>query len=530
MAKNKKKHIPESSSSLKRNIIMLALILLVYYGYFIQINFFLDWDSLATAISMKNGNFNLIHSFSAYHMLVAPLVYFFTLIISPIYGWEPLMGWKILVLLSAVGTGIMLYITVYMQTKNQFNALIATMALAGTYGYLFLTLSLEDNIINSFFNMVFIFCILSQIGEINWDLALFDGKRVIPIATGISLGLAIATHIQSALLVLLIPTILYYKRKNGISSNIKEIILVATGSIAIIAPIIIINAYAGNWSSFTDFINYFSIAYHKDPSLYYFANQDRDIWRQFELVNWGLTSLLFQRYQEIYTISTNFLTYSKFLIIGFLLVFSGFAMSSFKKVTTQVMLLMLLTKIPHSLFYESWNIERWDGILLPIYIIIGSSLSSATTYENKTLARVTSIYFKHGHKIAIASIAMLFIFSITSFASLSHFQENPAFKLGNEIDKNTKNDSLVLIGIRSTSELGLYIKYSTNRDLMFISDYSPEEVLKEINLRLSDQRPVYISTIAASYLFQEYPQLKERFTYTLVIDNGYYSLYELSAL
>jgi hypothetical protein len=507
--------------------LLIFFALLVYYGYFINIDFFFDWDTLATAISMKEGTFDLLRSFTSYHMLVSPLAYLFTLLSSPFIGWKPLVGWKILVSLCAAGAGTMLYITVYKLTKNYLHAFIAMAFLAGTYGYLFLTLSLEDNIINSLFNMVFIFFLLAQIGDIKLNIVK-KNINILSFLTGASLGLGIATHIHSMLFIPLILTIFYFKRENGLLENIKEILTIVVGSVAVVSPFIIINAYAYHWNSVHDLINFFTIGYHKDPNLYYFANPNRDIWRQLEYVNWGWTSMFFQRYQELLQMAPNFLIYSKFLLSILAVVFGGFMLSSIKTKTTQIMLLMLLVMIPHSIFYESWNVERWVDILLPTAVIMGNSLKIEKNESKAEIyTKIEDFYAEHGVKIAIAIVTILFICSIASFNTLSHFQKNPVHKLADEIDGKTEEDAVVVMGIRSTSEFGLYVKYAANRELFFLSDRSPEEILREIDLRLSNNKPVYISTIAASTLIQSNPELETKYSYELVVDNGYYSLYKV---
>lgn len=508
---------------------LVFITLLLYYGYFINIDFFFDWDTLAVAISMKEGTFNLIRSFSSYHMLASPLAYLCAILSSPFVGWKPLVGWKILVSLCAAGTGTMLFITVHKLTRNYVYALVSTAFLAVTYGYLFLTLSLEDNIINTFFNMVFIFFLLAQIGEIEFQSMTVKGINILSLLTGASLGLAIATHIHSMLFIPLILAVAYFKREDGLFANVKEILMVMVGSIVVVSPFIAINAYAYNWTSFHDLINYFTIGYHKDPNLYYFANPNRNIWEQLELVNGGLTSLFFQRYPDLMRTMPNFLIYSKFLLLILAGVLGGFALSSIKTKTTQIMLCMLILMIPHSLFYESWNAERWVDILLPLAVILGNSLKiERGRSENELYTKINDFYAEHGLKVAIAIVIFLFIFSLSSFNSLSHFQKNPVHKLADEIDGATENDALVVMDIRSTSELGLYVNYAVDRELLFLSDRTLSEIGQEIDLRVSMGKPIYISTIALSTLIQSNPELKTEYSYELVVDNRYYSLYRIS--
>lgn len=38
--------------------------------------------------------------------------------------------------------------------------------------------------------------------------------------------------------------------------------------------------------------------------------------------------------------------------------------------TTQALVLMTLIHVPHSLIYESWNVERWDALLPPLMVLI----------------------------------------------------------------------------------------------------------------------------------------------------------------
>lgn len=539
--------------------------LFIYYLYFININFFFDWDTLAASIRMKNMDLNVWKSFGAYHMLSTPLAYVSTWLISPIFGWDPLDGYKLIVALCAAGTGTLLYITVYKLTKNHIYASIATAFLAGNYGYLFLTLSLEDNVINSFFNMLFIFIFLAQLGEIELEF-LKNKNTLLSLATGISLGLAIATHLHSALFVVLVLTIFYFERKkheNGKElnsfqklkrllqellqsimnkNNIKKVLLIAIGSIIIIGPLTSLNASVYNWNSLNDLTNFFTIDYHKDPKLWYFANENRDFVNQLKLVNWGLTSLFFQRYQELLSSKPDFLNTSKYLLFILFVIFTFFTITSIKNKTTQLMFLMLLIQIPHSIFYESWNIERWDGILLPMAVILGNSLFEAKLEKKLTIPKkqpksksnkkdtdIKTLLYNNRTWIAGLLVIILFLVSMNSFNDLSHFKKNPVHRLADELDKKTPEDSLIIVGIRSDSELGLYVKYAADRNLLFFSDHSQEEVLQTIDQRLKENKPTYISTIAAGTLIQADQSIKEKYTYTEVFKNGYYSLYKMQS-
>jgi len=510
-------------------ILSIFFILLIYFTFFININFFYNWDILADAICMKGSDFNLLKHFGAAHMLNVLLAYIFASLVSPFAGWDPLLGHKILAALCASGAGTLLYIIVYDLNKNRIHALIATALLCGTYGYITLTLECDNGITNSFFNVLFIFMFLNLIGELKTfeQSKYFINRGLFTFLCGISLGLAVASHLRSSLLIFLVPAIFYFQRETKFSQNVKEVALVVLGSVAVLGSILIINAYAYNWQSIYDLIGFFDIPYYHDPNLFYFAGESRDFAKQLELVNYGLTSLLFQRYQFLLSQNPGFFAYSKVLstLLGLLLF--AYIISSIKSKTTQAMLIIILAGLPEAIFHNAWNIERWDYFLVPLAVLIGNSLARPRTdaigVQNEKLGHFMDVFMEYRTAIAAIVVLLLFITSICSFNALSHFQENPVFNFADGVDSYTVENSLIVVDIRMTSESGLYLDYQSEREIVSVYDVPVDVVATYINTNLSVGRSIYATSYSLYYLLQS----GYEFQYSKVWSNSYCDLYRV---
>lgn len=519
-----KKEIITSDQMIKNALIVFG-VLLAYYFIFININFFFDWDTIYSAISMKQDGFSFWGSLGGVHMITIPLVYISTLLISPFYGWDPLIGWKLLVLICASGAGALMFVTVYELTKNRLYALISTMFLASSFGYLFLTQSLEDNIVNSFFVILFIFAFLNLIEEIDTFKRLSLTKDSIAVITGICLGLAVATSIESLLFTMIVISIYYFKKSDGIYKNTAQIAKIALGILFVIGPILIKYTIMDKWNSIGDLITMFlpPTDYYKNPDWWYFSS-GRSFGQQFDLVAFGLTALFFQRYPEITYLNPDFLNYNKALLIVLFLLFAGYAISSFKSKTTQSMVLMFILLVPHSIFYASYEIERWNGILIPIAVIIGNSLTKAKNDINGT--RIKEFFTEHGTKIAGGIVIMLFIGSLMSMNSLTNFQDNRVYRFADIIDSITPQNSVIISELRSDSELGLYLKYRTTREVVYLQGTN-EKILQNIQEDINNKRYVYATKDSAGALMYYFPDAKN-FSYKLAWKNNEFSLYEIT--
>ncbi len=524
-AKNITKKEINTNDKLIKNASIVFGVLLAYYFFIININFFFDWDTIYSAISLKQGGLSFWGLFGGVHMITIPLVYISTLLISPFYGWDPLIGWKLLVLICASGAGALMFMTIYELKKNKLHALISTMFLAGSFGYIFLTQSLEDNIVNSFFVMLFIFAFLNLIGEIDTFKKLSLTKGYIVVITGISLGLAIATHIESLLFTMMVLSIYFFKKSDGIFKNTEEIAKIAVGVLLVIGPVVIINAIMNDWKGISDLINFFLPPgdYYRNPDWWYFTS-GRSFGQQLDLVAFGLTALFFQRYPEITYLNPGFLNYNKALLIALFLLFAGYAISSYKSKTTQSMVLMFILLVPHSIFYASYEIERWNGILLPLAVILGNSLTKAKNDIN--VPRIKEFFTEHGTKIAGGIVGMLIIGSLMSMSSLTNFQENRVYQFADIIDSITPQNSVIISELRSDSELGLYVKYRTTREVVFLQGTN-ENILQKIQENINNKRRVYATKDSAGALLYYFPEAK-KFSYKVAWNNNEFILYEIT--
>jgi len=507
-------------------IVIVAFALSLYHLLFINRNMFIDWDSLAACIDLKNG-IPLSRSLGTYHMLTYPLVFLCAHVVAPLVGLDYLLGFKMAILLSVVGGGILLYYTVYQLTKNQIYALLSVMFACAAYAHIFLSLSLDDNIINLFFNMLFIFMFLCQLREITVleKLSFFTKHSyAMPLITGVALGLATATHINSGLFALLVLSIFIIKKEDPLIDNAKIVGLIALGSVLTILPIVITNAYAYHWDSINDFIGFFSVGYHSDPNLYYFASgYHRDFGRQIEFVFRGLTSTFFGYYHVLLETPFSFLAESKILILILAAVVGGLAFSSRSSKTTLAMVIMILIGFPHTIFYEPWNIERWQPIILPMAVLFGNSLSVVERKKLVSYGGIGEVFTEHGAALMSGLILLMFICSILCVNTLFHFQGNPTYEFADGLDANTAENSLVVVGIRMTSESGLYLMYKSERETISLYDTPVDTVAAYINMNFSDGRSVY----ATSYALYQLRQSGYNFQYNKVWSNSYCDLYRI---
>jgi hypothetical protein len=200
--------------------------------------------------------------------------------------------------------------------------------------------------------------------------------------------------------------------------------------------------------------------YHANPQWWYFAS-DRTLYQQFDLAYSGLISTFIYRYPEFLEKmpSATYLGFFFFVLLAYVL-FKGFSLNqnSLSAIPTFFVLFV------HSIFYESWFIERWD--FLPFFFVY----FLAVGYSAK------GVRTKNVLKIALSlTVILSAIFTYNCFNSTSHFQASPGYLYADELSGLLDDNSIVLESVRSTSELGLYLRYKCGDKVIFADEIEEKE-------------------------------------------------------
>jgi len=468
--KVKKREAREDENETKKQIgAILFIISAIYICFFVNLHFFYDWDTVALAIKLKNG-VDLTEEVGASHFLVPILSGSLAAVFNPLSAFKILTAVLMLVFIMSA------FKFTYDETEDTKFALLTALFLLFNFGFTFLLTSLEDNIWMYAFLMPFMIFLFKE----KWHLsALF-------------LALAILVHIQAEIFVLIFISYVFLKaelfrifKNPGDISNLIDLAkknrnyIVSTVFLLLI-PIFTFSLHAlVKGIPFQTLISTLTVSgYHKNPEWWYFAS-DRDLWEQLQLAYAGLVSVFVCRYPEYPQIMPEATYLGAFFLL--LLAYTaarGFQLNSKVLCILPTFVLMCV----HSLFYESWNIERWD--FLPFFFILFVTI----TYSKRR---------EHLHELMLVLVLISAIFTFVSFDKMSGFHANPIYVYADKLSDMLDEDSIALETIRSTSELGLYIKYKCGENVIFLEE--------PIEADIFNKKQIYASYITYTRLAKMLP-------------------------
>jgi hypothetical protein len=500
-SQDKPSHLEIKERPHKKSIkiwLILLFVAIIYITFFINLNYSYDWDTLSRAISIKGGNLETL--FGAYHFLIPFLAKFFITT-----GFDPLTAFKILtatfMFIFVLGT----YIFAYTETKDYVLALMAALFILFNFGYTFLLTTLEDNIWMSAFIILFVIFLVSD----NWKLA------------ALSLSLGILVHIQIevylimffsyVLLKLDLLNLIKNKQITTKSPNKQRSLLIhkfALSMIFLLLPLIAAYSWLAISKGFTSkrlIDAVLASDYKNDPRLWYFASH-RSFLEQIQLAYYGYVSTFVSRYPEFLFDMPHAIYLG--LILLFVLIYVA-AKSFSPNLKSLCAIPTFLILFVHSLFYESYSIERWDFLpfFFMYFFIVGY------TSKNKSTQNYLKTLFS-------AVLIITATFTLISFHEITGFHAYSVNAYADELQKILDNNSIVLDAtIRPTSENGGYLNYKAYGKIIFgNNDTDLKEAFKAKN--------VYTSYITYSRL-AEPAQLDGKIIWTNKFNNKF-SIVKLS--
>ena len=281
-----------------------------------------------------------------------------------------LFAYKVLVVLGLVGIASLIYFILVAFTRRTSIAFLFALFGSLTPGLIALLLVAEDNVLASFMHTQYLFVYLAWIA-VHRDSGRY-GKRLrvtIDLILPLSLLLAVISHHQLNVLwvtPLLLPLFIPQGSRMSLIGPIARLYAIAVaGFLFLYVPLT--RAWSGGFDG-SDYVKYVRewIIPSEDYRPYYFFNEFGWDWiRQARSILTGLGQIM----------SPNHLHAVVLWRIVVFAVMSLLALAGWRKVIddyrVRVLLLFIVIHLPHSLVYESYNIERWDVIIPPAVILIG---------------------------------------------------------------------------------------------------------------------------------------------------------------
>jgi hypothetical protein len=442
--------------------LILLFVTIIYIMFFINLNYSYDWDTLSRAISIKSGNLEML--FGAYHFIIPALAKFFVTI-----GFDPLTSFKILTAIFMLVFVLGTYKFAYDETNDYVLALIAALFILFNFGYTFLLTTLEDNIWMYAFIILFVIFLVSD----NWELA------------ALSLSLGILVHVQTEVYlimffsyVLLRLDLLNQIKNRQItmkSPNKQKSLLIhkfALSIIFLLLPLIAAYSWLAISKGFTleKLIDAILVSdYKNDPRLWYFAS-DRSFLEQMQMAYNGYVSTFVSRFPEFLFD----MPYAIYLGLLLLIVLIYVAVKSFSpNLKSLCAIPTFLILFVHSLFYESYSIERWD--FLPFFFMY-FFIVGYTTKDKQTQNYLRTLFS--------AVLIITATFTLISFHAITGFHAYSVNLYADELQKILDNNSMVIDAtIRPTSENGGYLNYKAYGKIIFAdSDTDLKEAFKAKNV------------------------------------------------
>lgn len=453
-------------------IFTLLFVSFIYIVYFANLHFFYDWDTIDLAIRLKDGI--RFEDLNLKHLMVPFLVISLSFL-------DTLTTIKLLTIFFAILLIFGIFKFSYYETKNAIFSLILSFFVLFNFGITFLVTSLEDNIWMNAFLVFFIYYLLKE----NWKVS------------AILLSLAILIHVQAAVFLIMFFMYIYLKNKEKFkinedqSKSIYKIYI--KPSLYLLFPLIISYGIVSllKGTSIFDLILNLTASDYRLNSEWWFFSSNRGIAEQITLVYYGLTSTFVCRFPEFIQIMPQATLFSAIFLIALTIVSLKFFKLNLKTLCALPTFLILFV---HSIFYESWNLERWD--FLPILFVYFVATSYSDIKDKWGTRKTEALTFY----LAILTIIGV-SFTLSSFYLMSGFSSNPIYDYADKLSEVITEKDLVIESIRDNSELGLYIKYKLNDKVVFISKDKLPHLIPDFSLF----KNIYCSYYTYFFLSKDIP-------------------------
>jgi hypothetical protein len=432
---------------LNANHIGLALLVIaiLYIVFFVNLNYFYDWDTLDRSISIKEEGIG--SKIDVIHFIIRLVPG----LLSPL-GLDPLTSYKVLTVLCMLIFVIGTFKFTHMETNDCVLAALMGLFILFNFGYTFLLTTAEDNIWMYAFLILFIIFLFKD----RWEFA----------ALTLSIGILVHTELMVYILMFFSYVLLKldfinfiknphsYLEKNSVQlSQISRKFAVAL--VFLLVPLVAAYSWLVLARGFTvhDLIGNFLISnFHSDPKFWYFAS-NRSLLDQMVLVYYGWISTFVCRWPEFLQDMPSAIYFGAiFLVI--LAYTSAMGFSRNLKALCAVPTFLIL--FVHDLFYESYSIERWDFLpfFIMFFVVVGYAAKPEPIKDN--IKRLFLI-------IVIISA----VFTFASFNAITGFHAYSVNVYADELSKIMDNNSVVLETLRPDTESAMYVTYKNYGKIIF---------------------------------------------------------------
>lgn len=481
-------------------LIILAIISAVYIVFFVNLNYFYDWDTFDYAIGLKDGGPNFSPGGSGVHLLVTMLAS--TLVYL---GLAPLTALRVFTALFMLVFVLGAYRLTYDETRDDSLAFLMGLFILFNVGYTFLVMSLEDN--------VWMYGLLTP-----FAVFLLRKRWVL---SALFLSFSILVHIQAEVfipmfllyIVLELRLVDFLRGDEGLMEGLRELLsdpsmrTFASALAALFAPLFLAYGYlvlVGGWTLkglFTLFTANQSWL-HGDEGLLYFTS-GVGIADQIRLISFGYLSTFVFSFTEsrgristfVYRYPDRVPSFDFAVICGtiFALLILYLLVRSFKpNFKTLCAVPTFLVLLFHAMVYESWCVERWD--FLPFFIIYFVAVGYGSQADG------VKVRLK---QVLMISVVLSLAFTAVGFYAITGFQESSICAYSDELGDLLDDRSVALdMTIPSTHSYGRHLIYNCGDKIIF-----PPEQATDLS-EIFRNNMVYTSYTSYQSLQQLNPDVK----------------------
>ncbi len=442
---------------------------LIYIIFFVNLDYFYDWDTMVRVVSLKSG---IIKEMSVTHLLVTvPSKLLVNL------GQSPLDAFKIVIAILMLSVVIGAFEFAFRETKETSIALLAALLLLFNFGFTYLLTTLEDNL---FMYGLLLPAIIFLFQE-RWVLSAFF----------FSLGMLM--HVETEVFV---PILVFYaifksglldglmnRRGASIDGQVPEesrekpdLTKLLRGAVlpalVFLIPLALSYAYLiwarGDFlANITTHLLVSGKAYRSDPTLWYFASgKSINDWMSFAY--YGFVSTFVCRYPEFVGKMPLAPYFGAMIALPITYILGRSISLSYKFLAALPTFLVLFV---HDIFYESWSIERWD--YLPFFLMFFAAVSYCALSEGS----------KKNLRGALGLVVIMSaIFTFGGLNAICGLQPSP---IHSYIEKASEimDEKSVLIDptLKPNDSNGLYASYCLGKRL--IIPKQPMDLLKAASIK-----------------------------------------------
>lgn len=437
-----------------------------------------DWDTIDSIIRMNAVGYNPISVPPVkYHLLIEPTVFLISSILSPAFGPDRLVGFIVMVAVFSASLLALTYYTVFKITSDRVAALVATAMLGISYNFVYLTLTATQNQVNQFFNLLAILIALAILGRVSMSV----DRRLLAVALGGTIGLAVGTNLRSLYLLVLLPLI--WLLGDDKKSVLKHTLIAGICALAAIIALASTSYALGQYTGLTGF---FTVGYLQDSNFWFFAGHG-DLGTQATTASVGfLRSFLGD--DIVGSLGIAYPALSVGLAIVVFGLFAYLLRLSLRDPAVIVIGILMTILSVYSFFYEPVSLERWDHAALFLALLAGVAWAGRVNGTQKA-----STINKLIISLVLAIMAMTLLMAIGNVTQSNQYitfayAKAPAMSFA-------EHSGLLLTTAPKDSVPAMYMVYLYGKEnVIFSSSFKTNQEMQDFVRKSRDDQTVYVDT------------------------------------